>query len=199
MKPFHLAITMAAATTLLLGTCGFADEKTEKTVAFHTTADTPGRYVTVAAGGIINTSGLEIADRQIFILVDLNGGEIADGDAVQIKYAPAGSRATYWREGEGVINRTGQKPDDACTFKIKLPEKKDATDTTKKTDKPDKADGKTDDADETAPVSIKLQTASGKFVYAPSTGAALITTINEDKAEVLEIIENPPVPPKPAQ
>jgi hypothetical protein len=183
MKKLHSSLAFIAVAGLItMSRCRAAEQ--EKTVAFRTVADTPNRYVTVAAGGAINTSSLEIADRQIFVLVDLNGGELADGDTIQIKYAPVGARATYWREGEGVVNRTDARPDAACTFKIKLPEK---------TEKPDKDKA---DADKAAPLSIMLQTASSKFVSVYSNGGALATTDNQGKAVVLEVVENPVAPPK---
>ena len=163
MKSFHLAITLAAATTPLLGSCGLAAAQTEKSVAFRT-AD--NRYVTAVARGGLNTSGAEIAANQTFVLVDLNGGELADGDAVQIKWAPAGSKPTYWQEGEGTIGRYGGKPNDASIFKIK-PKAKSAKD---------------------APQRIVLQTASGKFVSVPGKGAALATTDTQDNAETWQIV-----------
>ena len=171
MKSFYLAITMCAATTLLSGTCGFAAEKTEKSVAFRTTDN---RYVTATAKGGLNTSGAKIAGNQTFVLVDLNGGDIADGDTVQIKWAPAGSKPTYWGEGEGAIGRYGGRPGDASTFKIKLKEKSSK-----------------DAAGKDAPLSIVLQTASGKFVSVPGEGAALATTDAADKATTLEIVAIP--------
>ena len=99
MRTLHLAMTMAAATTLLVGTYSFAQEKlgeakpVEKTVAFHTTADK--RHVTMAPNGGLNTRDSKITGCQIFVLVDLKGGGIADGDAVQIKYAATWSKPTY--------------------------------------------------------------------------------------------------------
>jgi hypothetical protein len=176
MKTLHLAMTVAATTTLLVGTRSFAEEK-EKPVAFRTIAD--NRYVSAAPKGGLNTTGAKIAGNQTFILVDLDGGDIADGDAIQIKQAPTGSKPTYWREGEGTISRYGGRPNDASTFKIKLKEKSDK----------DAADK--DAADKDAPKSIALQTASGKFVSAPNKGAALVTIDTENKTTMLEIVEVP--------
>lgn len=160
MKPFHIAITTASAATLLIGTCGFAQERTEKSVAFRTIDN---RYVTATSKGGLNTSGAQIAGNQTFVLIDLSGGDLADGDAVQIKWAPTGSKPTYWGEGEGTIGRYGGKPNDANTFKIK----------------------------QKAPQSIVLQTPSGRFVSVPSRGAALATTDAQDKATTLDIVEIP--------
>jgi hypothetical protein len=163
-------MTMAAATTLLVGSCAFADEKTEKTVAFRTTTALEGakRYITMAPYGGLNASSKDIAARQVFALIDLNGGDLTEGDAIQIKYAPADGKASYWHEGESVIDRVN-KLDDACTFKIKLKEK----------------------SDKAGPTTIALQTASGKFISVTSRAEPLSTTDSQDKAIVLEIVENP--------
>jgi rhamnogalacturonan acetylesterase len=166
MKPSHLAITMAAM-TLLAGTSGFAADKTEKNVALRVMAN--NRYVTSVPQGRLDTSGKQITSRQTFVLVDLNGGEIAEGDDVLIKWAPSGTRPTYLREGEGNVQRSGNKPDAACTFKIKLKEK----------------------SNKDAPQSVVLQTASGKFVSVPSAGAAPATTETQDNAATLEIVDVP--------
>jgi lysophospholipase L1-like esterase len=141
-----------------------AADKTEKPVAFRTGDN---RYVTAVAGGGLNTSGAEISTNQTYVLIDLNGGEVADGDSVQIKWAPAGTKPTYWHEGDAVVNRIGGKPDAACTFKIMLKEK----------------------SDKAAPKSVVLQTASGKFVSVPSKGAALATVQTQDNATTLDIVE----------
>lgn len=135
---------------------------TETTVAFRLA--TEKRYVTAISGGV-DASGKKIGSTQTFVLVDLNGGELAEDDAVQIKLAPAGSRATYLHESESAINRVS-KLDNAATFKVKLKAKTSS------------------DALQT----VILQTASGKFVAVPAAGVALATTDAEDKAVVLEIV-----------
>jgi lysophospholipase L1-like esterase len=160
MKRFHLAITTATAATLSIGSFSFAQEPAEKSVALRTSDN---RYVTAVARGGLDTSGTAIGGNQTFVLVDLNGGDIADGDAVQIKWAPTGSKPTYWREGESNVSRYGGRPNDASTFKIKL----------------NAFNG---------PQSILLQTASGKFVSVPKKGAALATTATQDFAATMEIV-----------
>jgi hypothetical protein len=136
----------------------------EKLVAFRVAAG--NSYVTAISGGL-NTSGKRIGNLQTFVLVDLNGGDLVNGDAVQIKLAPSGSRATYWQESDGSITRVGGNPRAGATFKIKL-KAKSAKD---------------------APQSIVLQTASGKFVSVPAGGAVLATTDTENKATILDLVD----------
>jgi beta-galactosidase len=171
----------AGATTASGGATGMAAERLsetkptvakptgEKRVAFRISAEKPNRYVTAVQNGGLTTKGATIAVNQTFLLIDLNGGELADGDSIHIQWAPIGSKPTYWGEGEGTVGRYGGKPKDASTFKITLKEK----------------------ADKDAPKSIVLQTASGKFVSVPSKGAALATTDTEDKATTLEVVDVP--------
>ena len=128
-------LTLTLAVPLLLGANAFADP-TEKQVAFGVGT----RYVSTVAQGGLDTNGKQIGNNQTFTLIDINGGELADGDEVRIRWAPANTRATHWQETESFVNRTGNKPDDACTFRVKF------------------ADPKIKDGE------ILLQTASGKFV-----------------------------------
>jgi sialate O-acetylesterase len=162
MKVLNFATTLALTATLLAGSCARADEKTEQTVAFRH----GDNYVTAIAG-TLNTSRNEIGDGQTFVIIDLNGGEIADGDSIQIKWAPPKARPTLWREDEGVVRRVGTKADAACTFKVKVKSEKDA------------------------PLSIALQTASGKFVAVTNRTAPLATADAEDKAANFALVKVP--------
>jgi hypothetical protein len=179
MKKSNWTLMAAFATALLTSSGVWAAEQTERTVSFRTGGYVK-YYISMVPQGGLSASGKEIAERQVFKLVDLNGGELADGDSIQIKYAPADGKPSYWHEGEGVVNRVGTKPDEACTFKVKLKEKSDK-------EKSDKA----------APTILTLQTASGKFVSITSRTDPLVTTDVQDKAAVLEIMENPVVKPTP--
>jgi lysophospholipase L1-like esterase len=163
MKPFTLALSVAA-TMLVLGTNGFAAETTERSVAFRT-AD--NGYVTAVARGGLNTSGAEISSNQTFVLIDLNGGTLADGDNVHIKWAPEGSRPTYWHEGEDNVHRIGTKPDASSTFTVKLKAK----------------------ADKDSPQPVVLQTSGGKFVSVSKRIAPLSTTDEQGNAAVLDVME----------
>src|SRR5438105_15922068 len=97
MKTIYLAILAVAA--LAFGQQAFADE-TEKSFAFQT-ADK--KYVTTATGGLLDLTGTKIGSKQIFTLIDVNGGELADGDEVKIRYMPGTAagrsppKPNYWR------------------------------------------------------------------------------------------------------
>lgn len=147
------------AIPLLLGANAFADA-TEKQVAFGVGT----RYVSTVAQGGLDINGPEITDRQTFALIDMNGGELADGDEVRIRWAPANTRATYWQETESFINRTGYKPDDACTFRVKFAD-------------PAAKDG-----------ALVLQTASGKFVGS-GKNSRLVPVAAQNNAITLQMEE----------
>jgi hypothetical protein len=163
---------LAVGATLCLATTVCMADGQEKTVAFHTTISFEGaqRYITPTSGGGLNASSKVITPRQVFTLVDLGGGELADGDAIQVKYASDEGQTIYWHESETLIKRV-RKLDDTCTFKIKFQEK----------------------ADGAAPTTVTLQTASGKFVTTTDRTSLLSATGAQEKALVLEIVENPVV------
>jgi hypothetical protein len=100
-----------------------AAEPIEKTVAFKT-AD--NKYVSTVTGGFLSMNGDKIGSKQIFTIIDLNGGDLADGDSVKIRYTPHSSattdqaKSTYWVETAEGIKRNS----DGSTFKIKLVEAK---------------------------------------------------------------------------
>src|SRR5438067_6612169 len=158
-----LYLITAIASILAISAMAQTEEKkeaTEKKVALRNTAEKPARYVTMVPKGGLNISSTEIADRQVFTLVDTNGGELADGDEVQIKLGE-GKDVNYWYEtGDNKIGRIGRPTDKSSTrFKIK----------------------KTD-------AGISLQTASGKFVAATSKTDNLTVTDAAEKAVVFEVI-----------
>lgn len=145
-------------------------EPAEKKVALRNTAGKPARYATLLAKGGLNISSTEIGGRQVFVLVDTNGGDLADGDDVQIKYSEA-DKPNYWYEtADGKVGRVGRPSGKSGHFKIK----------------------KTD-------AGISLQTASGKFVRAESRDNHLVAAEEAEKAVVFEVVENPPVKSKEAE
>lgn len=147
-----------------------------KNVALRFTSATPNRFATASGGGRLNTGATKIAAGQIFVLNDLNGGALEDGDNVRISWAPEDTRSTYWREGDGFLQRVGTKPDESCTFQVKMPDK-------------------------AAPQAVLLQTASGKFVTVDAKDGALIITAEREKAVAFtmeEIVPTPQDPAKPA-
>ena len=120
--------------------------ETETPVTLHITDVSSSRYVTAGNKGALDSSSKRIGPKQTFTLVDTNDGKMEDGNTVRIKW-----NTTYWQEdrANGKVVRCPGKEMDAttCTFKVKK-------------------QGQL----------IALQTASGKFVSAPTDGTALVTT-----------------------
>ena len=141
-------------------------QSAEKTVALRNNAESPARYATAVPKGGLNVQGTEVGNRQVFILVDVNGGDLADGDDVQIKYSD-GQDSTYWNEGGEKISRVRGGTEKSTHF------------TVKKTD-----------------AGISLKAASGKFVTAPSKTDAPTLTDAAESAIVFEVVENPTVATK---
>jgi len=93
-------------------------QQTEKTVTLKT-AD--GKIITTAAQGGLELGRSQNPGRQTFTLVDSNGGDLADGDDVKIRYNPGGSsKPNYWKSSEGKLGRS----DKGDTFKLKKVEDK---------------------------------------------------------------------------
>ena len=91
----------------------------EKKVALRNVTANPQRYATMVSKGGLNISSREVTDRQVFTLVDSNGGDLADGDEVQIKYGE-GKDTSYWQETDGGQIKRDRK---SSTFKVKKAEK----------------------------------------------------------------------------
>jgi hypothetical protein len=129
MKQVHVvliatgAATMLAAAPLRAAVHVDTAEVKEKLVAFQTAE---GTYIGTDTGGALNTVGPKIGSKQKFTLVDLNGGELQDGDGVKIRYtpnsrgAPDTSKSSYWIESKDGIKRGH----DADIFKVKKVETK---------------------------------------------------------------------------
>jgi len=118
------AIGMLVAVPLKAGVhVTVAPEPVEKQVAFRT-AD--NKYVSTLTGGFLNLNGEKIGSRQIFTIIDLSGGNLADGDAVKIRYTPGGvaasdqTKSSYWQETAEGIKRSSE----GSVFKIKLVDSK---------------------------------------------------------------------------
>ena len=79
------------------------------------------KYVSTGMNSGLAANGGKIGSKQTFSIIDLNGGDLADGDGIQIRYVPnAGgkpdpSKASFWKETEGGVKR-GKEGD---TFKLK--------------------------------------------------------------------------------
>ena len=81
-----------------------------------------GQYVTADPPGLLALSYTKkVGSKQRFTIIDLNGGKLADGDEVRIRYTPNKngkpdpSKESYWREGKEGITRAHQDG----TFTIK--------------------------------------------------------------------------------
>jgi beta-galactosidase len=164
MKLSQVAAAVGLATTMSATVPAGAAEKTETPVAFNVPAYS--RYITAIPNGGLSAKSKEVTERETFVLVDLNGGQLADGDSVQIRWAPTGAKPTHWQENKSTVIRIGGKPDAACTFKVNLKE---------------------------VPQSVVLQTASGKFVSVSDKGTTLSTTDTQNNATTLGLVKNPTV------
>lgn len=146
--------------TSIVATSALA-QSVEKKVALKVPATKT--YAGIAAKGGVNIKGRDFSGAGVFTLVDADGGGLADGDDVQIKFISGGGKATYWSESGTTISRI-YKSDASTRFKVK---KSDA--------------------------GISLQTASCKFVSASSKADPLAVADAADKATVFELIENPTI------
>src|SRR2546428_10834210 len=80
----------------------------EKKVALRDTAAKPPRYATMIPKGGLTVQSRDITNRQVFTLIDANGGDLADGDAVQIKYSDD-KITSYWQESGGAEKNHPQR------------------------------------------------------------------------------------------
>ena len=87
-------------------------QEVEKEVAFKT-AD--GKYISAALNSALDLGGTKIGSRQAFMLVDVNGGELADGDTVRITQTAGveggGTKIKGWKLSGGELKR-GENPAD---------------------------------------------------------------------------------------
>ena len=121
------------------------------------------KYVTANSPSYaLDLTGTKIGSKQRFTIIDLNGGDLVDGDEVKIRYTPNvggkpdPSKASYWREvSEGV-----KRGPEAATFKLKKVGTK-----------------------------YVLQTSNGKFVGSPIEGGFLAVTDKQEDALLVEIVD----------
>lgn len=164
MKAKHLVFVTASVAILAAGSVragvsvGSGQEK-ERLVAFRVSEN---KYVTANAGGALDLSGLKIGTKQTFALIDLNGGELEDGDKVKIRYTPNSegkpdpSKTSYWAEVKEGIRRIH----DSDVYSIKRVGPKYA-----------------------------FQTSNGKFVAGPVAGGALGLTDKQEDALLVELVD----------
>ena len=124
-----------------------------------------GKHLGMVGGGKMDASSAKIGSNQIFQMVDLNGGQLTNGDSLKLIFGQAPSLSQLHEDKENsLINRVpirGAK-DEECIFKILIVGK-----------------------------NVILQTPSGKFVATSEDGKSLITTDKKDDSSLLTAIPNP--------
>ena len=127
-----------------------------------------GNYLGMVANGGMDASSNEITPKQIFLMVDINGGQLANGDSVKILFGEGQTQSQLREDVEkNVIHRVplrGAK-DDGCIFKI--------FSTTQ---------------------GVLLQTASGKYLAIAADGKSLITTDKKDDTSFLTTVQRQATP-----
>jgi len=81
-------------------------------VAFRAFAN---NFITADPSNALDLAGVKIGSKQTFTLVDITGGELADGHEVRIRYTPHTGKPSYWLENKLGIRRGH----DGDVFKIK--------------------------------------------------------------------------------
>jgi len=87
-------------------------QEVAKEVAFQT-AD--GKYISAAPNNALDLAGTKVGSRQAFMLLDVNGGELADGDTVRITHTGrvegGETKVKGWQVSRGELKR-GEKSAD---------------------------------------------------------------------------------------
>ena len=145
LRKTFLPIARAATVAILLLTASATRAQVaaqEKRVTLRVLS---GNYVSTAASGGLELVANPKENKMVFEVIDANGGELADGDKIKIRYTPrytsdAGkNKPSFWFEEAGKIKRTNAEPrDETETFRLM-----------------------------TQGAGFVLQTASGKFVGEP--------------------------------
>ena len=108
-EPF-LKVFASAATTLLLASLlassGLARQQPQEwATAFRVASGgAAGRYVSSGEKGALDAAATQIAKRQVFTLVDLNGGVPSNNDKIMVRW-----EASVWREEGDRIMRVSAK------------------------------------------------------------------------------------------
>ena len=150
---------------------------TQKLVAFQVGEG----YLTAASGGKLDVGVLKIGSKETFTLIDLNGGELADGDEVKIQYVPG--------KGKG-----GQGDQTKSNFWLETPEGVTRT-----------REGSSFKIQHLGGSKFVFQTLKGKFVGRPAAGGVLGIVDKQDGALIVDLIDlsqgipKRPKAPKPAE
>lgn len=120
-----------------------------------------GSYLGMVANGGLDASSKEITAKQIFQLIDLNGGNLSNGDPVKIVYEQSQMREDKENNKIHRVPLKGAKEDE-CLFKILVTGK-----------------------------NIMIQAPSGKYVSASPDGKSLVTTDKTDETSLIKAVPNP--------
>lgn len=156
------------AITIIVAPSAFA-APTKTLAAFRSTAKSvAGRHIMAKPKGGLILGSTMMDNKEIFTLVDLNGGALKTGDAVQVTF-PSGNGVSYWIEDGKNVTRTPKQPTAACTFKViwKVPTK-----------------------------TLQFRTASGKYLAGTGKGQDIATTPKPSDLTVFELLKNPKPAPK---
>jgi hypothetical protein len=77
-------------------------EPVERSVAFRTIGN---RFITASPSNSLDLTGAKLGGRQTFELIDITGGELADGHEVRIRHTPNTGKPSYWLEARDGIRR----------------------------------------------------------------------------------------------
>ena len=107
-----LALTLSSI-ALRAGVSVNTNEPTEKIVAFRVLGN---KYITTAPSNSLECTGVKIGSKQKFTIIDLNGGQLADGHEARFRHTPTDStKSSDGREVKDGVKR-GR---DGDTFNIK--------------------------------------------------------------------------------
>lgn len=120
-----------------------------------------GNHLGMVAGGGLDAAAKEISDKQIFTMIDVNGGTLSSGDSVKIVYGESQMREDAGAKKIHRVPTRGAKAEE-CVFKLLVVKQ-----------------------------NIRLQTPSGKFVAAAPDGKSLLAADKEDETSLLTAVPNP--------
>lgn len=124
-----------------------------------------GNYLGMIPQGGMGAGAKEISSKEIFQMVDLNGGQLANGDSIKILFGEGQTQSQLREDVEkNLIHRIPSKgaKDDGCIFKILV-----------------------------IGQNILLQTPSGKYVGTSTDGKSVTITDNKDDTSLLTAVPNP--------
>ena len=114
----RISLIISIIAMFFVGVC-VAQQPSEMSVSLKTP---DGKYVGQVAGGSLDAVANAVTPKQIFGLIDLNGGKIADGDKIKLRMD-----ASQWHEDreKSVVHRVPTKgaKEDECIFTLRIKDK----------------------------------------------------------------------------